>query len=439
MFIRNNDDFYVYVQLSSGGHAYDRTSDVPVLLGAKTRTVVQSSANPGESYYLNGTTWDDLTDYDNTANFCLKALVGLPLTMQFPDGLPRYLNPGAPTNITVKILETASTINPGTETLNYRYSPGNFSSVPMLSIGNNLYIATLPPATCGQTPEFYFSAEASVGGIINSPTDAPNSVYTAQIGELIHSYNDDFEANNGWTVENSPGLSDGAWDRGVPAGGGERGDPPEDYDGSGQCYLTDNVYGNSDVDDGTTWLISPSFDLSSGIDYLVSYAVWYTNDFGGSPHSDEFKIYVSNNDGSSWELVETIGPVTSPGWNEYSFIVGDIVELTDQIKIRFEASDLGDGSVVEAGVDDFNIYSFQCAGVCGDLNNDETINIADITFLVSYLFGGGAAPEPLCIANVNGDTGVNIADLTYLVAYLFGGGPEPMDNCCENCLSLIHI
>ena len=29
------------------------------------------------------------------------------------------------------------------------------------------------------------------------------------------------------------------------------------------------------------------------------------------------------------------------------------------------------------------------------------------------------------LADVNQDQGANIADLTYLVAYLFGGGPAP--------------
>ncbi|MBU8932712.1 MAG: dockerin type I repeat-containing protein [candidate division Zixibacteria bacterium] len=55
----------------------------------------------------------------------------------------------------------------------------------------------------------------------------------------------------------------------------------------------------------------------------------------------------------------------------------------------------------------------------------DEINIADLTYLVSYLFTGG--PDPLCMeeADINGDGEINIADLTYLVSYLFTGGPEP--------------
>ncbi len=72
--LSQNDDFYVRVDLSSGGQPYDCTSDVPVLLGASYRTIVESRADPGQSFYLDGSNWVDLTTLDTTANFCIKAL-----------------------------------------------------------------------------------------------------------------------------------------------------------------------------------------------------------------------------------------------------------------------------------------------------------------------------------------------------------------------------
>lgn len=70
-------------------------------------------------------------------------------------------------------------------------------------------------------------------------------------------------------------------------------------------------------------------------------------------------------------------------------------------------------------------------GDCGDINGNNSVNISDLTFLVSYLFGvpPGPAPEPLIRGSVNCDDKVNISDITYMVAYLFGvpTGPEP---CC---------
>ncbi len=68
------DVFHAYLQLGSGGQPFDCTSDVPVLLGASSRTIVPSSASPGESFFLEGSTWVDLNTIGSTANFCIKVL-----------------------------------------------------------------------------------------------------------------------------------------------------------------------------------------------------------------------------------------------------------------------------------------------------------------------------------------------------------------------------
>jgi hypothetical protein len=86
--LKENDKFYVYLELSAGGQAIDRTSKIPVLLGQQQKgkggPIVLSKANPGESFYLDGTEWKDLHNYkfenpewatfDGTANFGMKAL-----------------------------------------------------------------------------------------------------------------------------------------------------------------------------------------------------------------------------------------------------------------------------------------------------------------------------------------------------------------------------
>ncbi len=88
--IVEGDDFYVYLCFSTGGHPYDRSSDVPVLLGAQYRVIVESSASPEESYYFDGDQWQDFYYYNdpsgfqNTGNFCIKALVNVSNTTLNP-------------------------------------------------------------------------------------------------------------------------------------------------------------------------------------------------------------------------------------------------------------------------------------------------------------------------------------------------------------------
>jgi len=64
--------------------------------------------------------------------------------------------------------------------------------------------------------------------------------------------------------------------------------------------------------------------------------------------------------------------------------------------------------------------------VCGDVDNNGTVNILDITGLISFLYKGGTAPQYPEQANVNNDAAVNILDITYLIGFLYKDGPDPV-------------
>ena len=61
----------------------------------------------------------------------------------------------------------------------------------------------------------------------------------------------------------------------------------------------------------------------------------------------------------------------------------------------------------------------------GDMDGVPGLNVADLTYIVSFLFTGGPEPIPYNAGNVDCDDDISVSDLTYLVAYLFSGGPEP--------------
>ncbi len=78
-----------------------------------------------------------------------------------------------------------------------------------------------------------------------------------------------------------------------------------------------------------------------------------------------FVVEVSDDDGATWVNLETVGPIgpqSSGGWFQQQFVVADIAGIVNssQFRIRFSASDLGPGSVVEAAVDGVEITAVFC-------------------------------------------------------------------------------
>jgi hypothetical protein len=74
-------------------------------------------------------------------------------------------------------------------------------------------------------------------------------------------------------------------------------------------------------------------------------------------------------------------------------------------------------------------YLNPCTGGCpdGDANTDGSINVADVVYIINYVFRGGSAPNPLPCGDANCDGNVNVADAVYIINFIFKGGPMP--NC----------
>ncbi len=67
--------------------------------------------------------------------------------------------------------------------------------------------------------------------------------------------------------------------------------------------------------------------------------------------------------------------------------------------------------------------------LCGDADDSESVTISDAVYLISYIFAGGPAPNPLISGDADCSGTVTISDAVYLISYIFAGGPAPCAAC----------
>lgn len=148
--------------------------------------------------------------------------------------------------------------------------------------------------------------------------------------------------------------------------------------------------------------------------------------FEGDSSPDGYHVYASETWNGPW-IYLGLGIGTT-----YFDLEDDGLEYARYIKIQ----DDNDGSAYETNpgfdLDAIQVLNPLIPNICGDINGDSNIDIADLTYIIAYLYGDGPSPIPFnCIADMNHDGIVNIGDLTYLIAFLYSGGPPPVENCCE--------
>ncbi|MHC4090898.1 MAG: choice-of-anchor B family protein [Planctomycetota bacterium] len=352
------------------------------------------------------------------------------LSFSYPGGLPEVVPPGSPIPITVHIRDRGTPPDPTTVMLHTRIDGGIQAATAMTDLGGGDFESFLPAADCFSTIEFYVSAQDIEGDQFVDPQGAPADQHGADVyTQIVTVLADAFETEQGWTA-GVPGdnASTGVWERVDPLGTGAQ--PEDDHTPAPgtMCYVTGQgspggSVGENDVDGGSTTLLSPALDLSSTPEAVISYWRWYSNDAGGSPNEDVFVIDVSADSGVRWSNAEIIGPSgpeTSGGWVYHEFRVADLVTPSAQVRMRFVASDLGSGSIVEAAIDDFEVKVFECsATVPGDFDGDGDVDLDDHAGFWDCLFGPGQPPSPTpptseadCLDAFDsaGDNDVDLAD-----------------------------
>jgi hypothetical protein len=294
----------------------------------------------------------------------------------------------------------------------------------MTETAANQYVASLPASACGSNLRFYVAANATTGAAGTSPLNAPTAFYSAiSATGFGEPFADTAEtAVPGWTLSTTGDTATaGLWVRADPVGtvnAGIQVQPENDVTATPgvNCFFTGQgapggTLGAADVDGGATTLTSPTMDATGGEAYL-SYHRWYSNQQGGAPNADVFRVQISNNNGLSWIPLETVGP-TGPevngGWILKEFRVADVIPVTNQIRVRFIAEDLATGSLIEAAVDEVRMRVVECTpSIPGDLDGDGVVGGADLAMMLNNWNGIG-------VGDINSDGGVDGIDLGILL------------------------
>ena len=215
---------------------------------------------------------------------------------------------------------------------------------------------------------------------------APDETITSNVLLFTARVAENFETESGWTVGSPDDTATGGiWERGNPNGtwlvindDDSRSGPvqPEDdhsEDGD-KAFVTGNgesgtEIGLDDVDGGRTSLISPRYDLSEMSRPLLAYHRWFRNDAGANADQDPFLVDVSSDDGRTWINVEThLTP--SEEWARQEVDLSSFFTPTAEVRLRFVAADEAGPSVVEAAVDDVEIFD-QLSRIRGTVRSED--------------------------------------------------------------------
>jgi hypothetical protein len=311
----------------------------------------------------------------------------------------------------------------------YSFGAGTITTALTPGAGSNEYFGIIPPQSPGTVITYYIHAVDGDGNEYFSPSTAPDIQHFFLIGNTVSFpalFTDDSEADQGWTLGvPSDGASTGIWVREDPNGTTNNGQPlqPEDdhtIDGI-TAFVTGNApfdgtnAGDDDVDDGTTTLVTPTMNLLGAVNPVFSYWRWYSNNLGDAPNADDWVVQVTA-DGQNWFDLEQTSQ-SEASWIYKQFLLNQYIEMSDQVQVRFIADDSGDGSLVEAAVDDvFILNGISVNLVFGDVDFDGEVSINDVLQIVDYIFGF-IQPNgiQLYVADLNQDGNLNVIDALILI------------------------
>lgn len=267
--------------------------------------------------------------------------------------------------------------------IRYSVSGGPLFTVPMANVSGNLYSGEIPGQTGPVLVEYYVEATDDQGNVRRFPAGAPAERLPFLVGDITVIADANFQAGASGFIGGAPGdtATTGLWVVGDPIGTAAQPATGNGEDGT-NCWFTGQGSpgggtGENDIDGGRTTLLSPPFDGGGAGFIVLEYDRWYSNDTGNAPNADVFDVDVTTDGGTTWTRIERVGPTgvgTGGGWFSRAFNLTDIVTPTNQMQIRWVASDEGTGSLVEAAVDNVKIIAVRSTTAAPVRNCVTTLN-----------------------------------------------------------------
>jgi hypothetical protein len=270
-------------------------------------------------------------------------------------------------DVVATIASTEAVLDPAALKTHYRLNGGAFTELFMTATGNpNEYFAHIPALPQGTEAEYYISAADVEGNTKTSPLGAPAQVYAFD----VLNFHDTLESGvAGWTI-GLPGddAASGLWGLFDPVGTAAQPEDDSTPDPGTMCFITGQcgpghgscgggcTLGCNDIDGGTTTLVSPVWDLTGAVSAKVKYDRWFSNDTGAEPGQDFWVVQVSNDAGGSWTTVENTN-ASLASWTSVGVDIDALFGTPGQVQLRFVASDLNPGSLVEAAVDEVRVLA----------------------------------------------------------------------------------
>lgn len=227
--------------------------------------------------------------------------------------------------------------------------------------------------------------------------------------QLNSGYSDFFDLDLGWTV--SGNVASGDWEKGDPVGTmylNNESNPENDSQDCGvQAYVTGNgggQVGNDDVDDGTTILTSPIFDLTAYGDPHVTFERWFFNDGGSTNPNDSLVIVLSNGTQSAVIDFATDNDPNTSSWAAKDVRVQDFMTPTAFMQLKVRAMDLPGGHIVEGGFDNFVVTD--AAASLDELSSNYDLGVYPNPFTNEFIVNvQGLALESLDVELIDIATG----------------------------------